>query len=47
MDIINARGGLIDRKQGIFVRKVTKDEKKMQVYEANAKRFVKKYSRQK
>lgn len=42
-DIINTRGGLFNRQKGIFVRKVTKDESKMQVYQANAKRFIKKY----
>jgi len=47
MNTINARGGLFDRQKGIFVRKVTKDESKIQVYAANAKRFVRKYSKPK
>ena len=45
-ETINARGGLFDRQKGILVRKVTKDVDKMEVYTANAKRFVRRYLRQ-
>ena len=45
-ETINSRGGLFDRQKGIFIRKVTKDEDKMEASTANAKRFVRRYLRQ-
>ncbi len=44
-EIINTRGGLFHRQKGIFVRKVTQNENKMEAYKANAKRFLRRYLR--
>ncbi len=45
-ETINSRGGLFDSKKGIYIRKVTQDENKMEAITANAKRFVRRYLRQ-